>query len=94
MGPRPKTRGGFVARMLLGAPPDPAGAPPKLRLGAGSSQLRSCGEAAPWFGAEPQPARPPAPPPSNYATGDKRNSGVSEGVLIFRTRVIRKNKLG
>ncbi len=78
---RPKPRGIFPSRMLMGAPPPdtrwdsaltPIGASPQTPFSMGSGggtsgglgpspQQPSFGEAAPGFGAEPQPPSPPPP---------------------------------
>ncbi len=56
--PQERTAGGS-------APRPPLGLRPSGGLGAGPPVVRSCGEAAPGFGAEPQaPRAPRAPPPS------------------------------
>ncbi len=67
MGLRPKPRGGFAARTLRRAPAGVWGRSP---------QQRFCGEAAPVFGGEPQPPRPPWPP-SFYGPVHKWHNSIS-----------------
>ncbi len=71
LGLRHKPRGGFASRAnLLALPPAGYGAEPQRGLGRSPSGglgaeppvVRSCGEAAPGFGAEPQAPRVPGPP--------------------------------
>ncbi len=109
LGLRPKPRGGFAARSLLGArspdprwgsAPNPVGGcaprPPRERGlgrrpsvepsgGLGRSlRHRSCGEAAPGFGAEPQ-LRGPWPPlaqkNAERLVASGRRGGITELLL-------------